>query len=217
MKFIYLLLIILLIVTTCKQKEHYVSYTPYELENISVKDNSYGYPSYYTPINDFCGRDPKCPYVVKRKNIENFQVKYKTCVPIATLTLYSSKGCGHCKNFMPEWNKYVKQIRNNCRYNKLIKVVHKKDDEITEKEYKLINYAVPSVLLKVHADKLNKKKGRIIEFNGERTAKGLEDFVIRNIRNQTDFEYDDHEYVDCKKGKMLGKYWTLCDNEHKDK
>lgn len=139
---------------------------------------------------------------------ENFS-GYKICAPIATITLYTSSSCCYCKQMESEWNKFVKNIKSNCRYKHLIKVEHKIDDEIDDET---ITH-VPTIKLKVSEDKINGIHEKVIEFKYDMTAGMFEKFVIENIVDYG--ELGGNYYVDCDKGKMYNKYYTLCDDEHR--
>lgn len=180
-----------------RSKYAYSSMQSHMPKNNNLSEISYGYPYKYSPIN--CNN-----------TIEHYQINQrKTCVPIAKITLYTMSGCPHCTNMKPEWEKFVKRIKSNCKYNKLIQVEHKKDDQVKDD----IMY-VPTIKLELEEDKLNNIPSKTIEFNYEMKAENFERFVIENISK--DFLQDDgHFYTDCKKGKMYGKYYTICDDGHK--
>lgn len=203
-------LIIYILFNYKSEKEHYYnSYTPYKLNDINSKDNSYGYPFYYTPISNCNPSHKNC--LNKSKMNEHFQqTAYKTCTPIATLTLYTSSNCGHCQNMKPEWNKFINHINSNCKYKHLLKIENKTDDELDDD----IKY-VPCIKLNIKEDKINKIPAKTIEFKDTINAGLLEKFVMDNIMNNCGNKEEDNYYVNCKKGKMYGKFYTLCDSEHK--
>lgn len=191
MKLEYILIILLILYILSQNNnnnitdEHYTARTPY------------GDPFYYTPVDDI---------------IENFQqVRYKTCAPTATITLYTMSACDYCKTIKPEWNRFVRNIKTNCNF-KHLKIEHKKDDEIDiDIEH------VPSIRLKIYEKPSYnnlKKVEKTIEYKYDIVAGMLEKFVIENLSNETALEYEHDQYVDCEKGKMYGKFYTACDPIH---
>jgi hypothetical protein len=189
-------------------KEPYDAVYPYRLKDVLIKNNSHGYPSYYTPISNCNSKDSWLNY---KKTKENFQLSgYKKCVPIATLTLYTSSNCGYCQQMKPEWDKFIKNVKSNCIYNKLIKIVHKKDSELDND----IKY-VPTIKITVKEDILNKIPEKTVEFKYDMSAKMFEKFVIENIMNHSAIDQEGNYYTECDKKKMYNKYYTLCDSEHK--
>lgn len=172
-------------------------YNKYGVYNIPIT-KSYGYPFQYTPVKENC--------------VEPFQMtKHKVCVPIAVLTLYTTSGCPHCKSMKPEWNKFVDHVKKNCMFDKLIKIEHKVDDEIDDPTVKY----VPAIKLHIKPDLSNDKPERIVYFSGQMLASSFEKFVVENISNHSALEQEGAHYTECGKGKMYGKYNTICDKDHK--
>lgn len=170
-----------------KTKEHYV-------------EQAYGYPFFYTPVNEMCDKSSRMMVrSVPRKRlnewnnkecIENFQmVQQATCVPVATLVLYTSVHCTHCEIIMPEWNKYVNHVRKICKYNKMIRIVH-----LTHNHGERF---VPMIKLFIH-DKNSKKNGKVFVFNYERTAEMIHRFVIENLSNEGALDDDSSFFTECK-------------------
>ena len=186
-------------------KEPYDAVYPYKLKDVQIQNNSSGYPSYYTPISNCNSTDSWLNYKLKKNNKhkihEKFQQSgYKKCVPIATLTLYTSSSCGHCQQMKPEWNKFLKNVKGNCMYDKLIKIVHKKDNELDDD----IKF-VPTIKLNIKKDKLNKKPEKTVEFKYKMSAKMFEKFVVENIMNHSAIEQEGDYYTDCNKKKNVWK------------
>ena len=198
----YIILIIVLILFyyfNANYENFHTAYIPYELENINLKDISYGYPSYYTPVDEKCKKE-NC-------NIENFRITgYKSCAPLCILTLYTSSFCPYCSKAKVEWNKFKNHIKNNCAYSKLVKLVHKEDNNIGDATIEV----VPTVTLMIKEDKINKVMPKIIEYVGDITAENLENFIIENMPPKHDYDYRNQYYIDCKKKKLHNKYSTLC-------
>ena len=88
-----------------------------------------------------------------------------------TLLFLHMNGCGHCKDFMPEWDNFAK----SHSHSDTIEVAKVEKDEDPELMEKLGVAAYPTVVLV--DDKLNKIK----EFDGDRTAAALTSFVEENM------------------------------------
>ena len=213
MKIEYILIIIFVLYIlffdkSDKNNEHYKTFSPYRLKDVQIKDYSYGYPFYCNPkMNNWIN------YIKDRSEDlkENFQQSaYKKCAPIATIILYTSSTCYYCKQIKPEWDRFVKNVKANCRYRNLIKVEHKKDDEIDDDTIT----RVPTIKLKVSEDKLNNIPEKTVEFEYDMLASMFERFCIENIMAHSAVEQEGNYYADCKKGKMYNKFYTLCDPEH---
>lgn len=81
------------------------------------------------------------------------------------LVFFHMNQCGHCKKMMPEWDKFQQNYSGNV---KLRKVEASSGDELLEKN-KISGY--PTVLL------LDGNGNKLDEYNGDRTAKSLEEFL----------------------------------------
>ena len=141
--------------------------------------------------------------------IEKYQqTSYKKCVPQdikdkIRLVLYTSSRCPHCVNAKVEWQKYKDHIKKNCKYSRFIELEHKEDKEIDDPEVQYI----PTVKLYMSE--------KVVTFEKNVEAGELEKFVLDHIKNDDDKDKGKF-YTDCDKGKMFGKFHTLCDNEHQE-
>ena len=73
-------------------------------------------------------------------------------------------GCGHCKKFTPEWEKFVQGYNGNLKLRKVERA--EAGDELDK--YQIQGF--PTILL------LDGKGGKK-EFDGDRSVAGLEQFV----------------------------------------
>lgn len=105
-------------------------------------------------INYLMGNKPSDSY----EGLENKKVQ---------LFYYWMDGCGHCKNFNVEWDKFAEINMQNPKLNVL--KVQNTDSNIPTKHEKLIE-GYPTVLLE-------KKNGEIIIYAGDRTETALSDWV----------------------------------------
>ena len=78
--------------------------------------------------------------------------------------LYYAPWCGHSKNFLPIWDNFKKTMKNNPK----VKIIKINCDETNECDKKNVP-GFPTCILY--------KKGKEIQFNGERTLKSLNSFV----------------------------------------
>ena len=85
------------------------------------------------------------------------------------IVLYHMNGCGHCKNFMPEWDKFSQSNNTSITVRK-VESSNDPDGEIQKNNIS----GFPTVLL------LDAEKLKLAEFKGERTAAALKDFVNNN-------------------------------------
>lgn len=138
----------------------------------------------------------------KQENFYTTQVK--KCMPMAIMTLYTLSNCPACENIKPEWEKFKRHIAGNCKYNRIVKIVEKKDDEIDDKSIKY----VPSITVKVNYDQYDKT----YLFDYGMQADKFERFLIECISNHLDLQdIHDHDRLfatDCEMGKLFGKYYT---------
>ena len=92
-------------------------------------------------------------------NTEHYQmVKYKTCMPIAKLTLYTSSSCPHCINMKPEWSKFIKHVNSVCNFRKMLEIVHLEDEQIDDQSVQYI----PEIRLEIYPNKDIDKRGKIM-------------------------------------------------------
>ena len=84
------------------------------------------------------------------------------------LVLFHADWCGHCKNFMPTWNKAKTSLQSSD-------VVLKDFEAETNKEVMKENEVSSFPTLKFF-----KKNGEIVEYEGDRTLEALEEFIEKN-------------------------------------
>lgn len=84
------------------------------------------------------------------------------------LVLFHADWCGHCKNFMPIWNKAKTSLQSSD-------VVLKDFEAETNKEVMKENEVSSFPTLKFF-----KKNGEIVEYEGDRTLEALEEFIEKN-------------------------------------
>tara|TARA_B100000902_G_C26757687_1_gene644046 strand:- start:116 stop:526 length:411 start_codon:yes stop_codon:yes gene_type:complete len=80
------------------------------------------------------------------------------------LIYFYMDGCGHCKTFTPTWDEFTNSYKGNLKLNKYER---KQAGDMIDK-FQIQGF--PTILL---IDEQGNKK----EFNGDRTVKGLEQFV----------------------------------------
>ena len=85
------------------------------------------------------------------------------------LNLYYAEWCGHCHDFMPIWDKFVKRCRDN---NTNINTVKIESNHLSSLGKNVGGY--PTITF------LNSNSKNEIDFDGERTVEGLEEFVNSN-------------------------------------
>ena len=90
--------------------------------------------------------------------LENFGTPKK-------LVYFHMNGCGYCKEFTPEWEKFVQGYNGNL---KLQKIERKEAGDTLLQKYKINGF--PTVLLL-------DENGVHKQYDGERTQAGLEQFV----------------------------------------
>jgi thiol-disulfide isomerase/thioredoxin len=100
-------------------------------------------------------------------------------------TLYHASWCGHCKNFLPEWNKFKQQIQSLNGKHKGIR--------ITTHEYEDKNLPVDGATIKGEQIKgyptlkitvTQNGKSNEIEYEGKRNAKELFWYVTEKAINE---------------------------------
>ena len=93
-------------------------------------------------------------------NLENFENPTE-------LVYYHMNGCGHCKKFTPEWEKFAQGYTGSLK----LKKIERADAGDDLEKYQIQGF--PTILL---LDGKGNKK----EFDGDRTVSGLEQFVINH-------------------------------------
>lgn len=93
--------------------------------------------------------------------------------PISTMevALYYSPQCGYCKSFMKDWQEFNEKITKIYRYNNSVRLTTKKINCAENKCEGIAGY--PTIMLT--------KKGKSIQFEGERSVDNLMKFVDKNI------------------------------------
>jgi len=86
-----------------------------------------------------------------------------------TVVFYHASWCGFCKLFKPEFEKFENKIKNNGIN---VKIEQIECNEETKKECSFLN-GYPTVLFI--------KNNKIIPYDGERKAKELYNFVLKNL------------------------------------
>ena len=103
------------------------------------------------------------PAVEGLVQIENFTVKGKG----KQLVLFYAPWCPHCKNMLPEWDKFAETNRSNVEAKK----VNSEEQPALIKEYDVQGF--PTILL------LDANGKTIATYEGGRDAKSFADFVNR--------------------------------------
>ncbi len=111
-------------------------------------------------INPNIVSDDNVNLVLKQNNINVNSV-------LPTIVLFYGEWCGHCKQFKPIWNEFEKIT--NKEFINVIK---------TDSEQLMTKYDIQGVPTIKYFD----NKGRIIEYNGERSVNGLSDFVNQILK-----------------------------------
>ncbi|AYV75779.1 MAG: putative thioredoxin domain-containing protein 5 [Terrestrivirus sp.] len=95
-------------------------------------------------------------------------VQINTPVRSAEIVLYYAEWCGHCKNFMPVWQQFEKRNKNKIT----IKTVN--CDENKSLCSKMDIQGFPTV-------RLYKSSREVVNFDGNRSVEGLEQFINQYI------------------------------------
>lgn len=85
----------------------------------------------------------------------------------ATVTLYYSPNCGHCKAFRGTWNNFVKYLHDNTDGKIKAEEINCESGDCKQIE------GVPTIIL-------NKSNNDMVRFVGERSYDNLIDFVKKN-------------------------------------
>lgn len=110
-------------------------------------------------------------YQILMKNKGNRPVGYGAIEGLTnkkTLVYFYMNGCGHCKNFMPEWDSFQKSYKGPIG----VKKVEASEDQSLVSKLHVSGF--PTVLL------LDGKNNKIDEFNGQRTEKDLTQFCKKH-------------------------------------
>lgn len=99
--------------------------------------------------------------IVSTKNTEAFSTR--------KITLFYSDSCGHCKNFMPEWDRFANHASKNIA-DLTVQKVDCQADQDTCNVQQIEGY--PTVILEQNNQK--------IKYNGERTMDSLIKFSQGN-------------------------------------
>ena len=100
----------------------------------------------------------------------NSGVRAMTTQPAGKITLYYASWCGHSKQFMPEWNKFVKYTDQYMPYIQVDTVECKEDNKEACKGVQ----GFPTVML------INQRNKQIL-YEGERTLEGLIKFINNRL------------------------------------
>lgn len=87
------------------------------------------------------------------------------------LILVHAEWCGHCKNMMPEWNKFEANHGENCRKIESAEIT----EEMREK-YGANSYPTIVLIEERDGDEILLEK-----YNGERTEQGFAEFLQRYL------------------------------------
>ena len=91
---------------------------------------------------------------------------------IGEIVLYYASWCGHCKNTMPEWDKFTEYAKNSMTNLKVTKINCENENEkiCSQKEIK----GYPTIIL-------YPKNKPSVEYQGERNKGKLIEFILNNI------------------------------------
>lgn len=109
------------------------------------------------------------------------------------ITLLHAHWCGHCINFMDEWNK----MKNNEKANKIIKLREFEESEIKESDEKLmtINGKEISGYPTIKINILNRE----YDYKGERKEEEIYKFIFEKLKKRV-------KYDDMKKNNKKSEY-----------
>jgi thiol-disulfide isomerase/thioredoxin len=115
-------------------------------------------------------------YQVKYLKYKNkyLQKKYKmtggsTDPAQPELMLFKADWCGHCKHFLPTWEK----ISKNTDLNVSFKIFDSDNNKKEIEEYKISGF--PTIMYKVN--------NKLIEYNGDRDENSIKEFIISYKNN----------------------------------
>ena len=89
----------------------------------------------------------------------------------AELILYHASFCGYCKQMMPEWDKFADNAKSTFPKLKVSKYECDGADKAICDAANIQGF--PTVVIKL-------PNGKVVTFDGERSAQGLANFVKRN-------------------------------------
>lgn len=138
----------------CRQEQFYQTQIPNQKEPYTATSNSSEFPN--KPINLQKPPEPK---------IDN--------EPKHDLILFYTMLCGHCRAFLPEWQKFAEWAKNNLDKVKVSAVRCEDGNEATCSQKGVRGY--PTVMLYLN-------DGSEHKFEGERTMGGLKEFVNGFVR-----------------------------------
>ena len=97
--------------------------------------------------------------------------KSETPTAAEKLVLYHASWCGHCKTFMPEWDKFAKHAQQHLKHIDVIKIQCDSNKDTCK-----LNFikGFPTVAL-------HKKNGEIVVFQDDRTMEKLLKFVNNHL------------------------------------
>lgn len=93
----------------------------------------------------------------------------------ANITLYHATWCGHCKTFMPEWDKLIKQKLDGITYNSY-------EAEQIEAQNATINGKPLAGFPTIKITLINDGKKTEIDYMGKRRADEITNFISEKLK-----------------------------------